>query len=88
MCRIGAFKAEGTIVCRILEHEKCQGGGCDFRRLGGDRNPYPESHQNLMEQYHQIRKQADSEKEEAELIKRELEESYMHNLQHRLITIV
>jgi hypothetical protein len=37
MCRIGAFKSEGTAVYRILRHNKCQVVGREFQRLGGDR---------------------------------------------------
>ena len=88
MCRIGAFKAEGTAVCKILQHKKCQGMGCKFHTLRVYRNPIPRAHENLSERYDQIRKKADSEKEEAERIKGELEESYAHDLEQRTITIV
>jgi hypothetical protein len=41
-----------------------------------------------MERYRQISKQSDNEKEEAERIKEELEESYIYDLQQTTITIL
>jgi hypothetical protein len=88
MRKVGTFKAERRAVCRILLHEKCQGVGCKvFQKLRGDGDIYPRADRNIGERYDNIRKQVDREKEEADRIKGELEESYMHSLQERAITI-
>ena len=89
--RIGMFEAKGQRVCESLNHQRCNGHGCNFTRFEADE----ESHLiisdaiDYREQYHRIRERAKRDRKKTRVIEEDLAKSLIdEHLKRQLITIL